>query len=79
MGISVGLTGATIPPAGCTVTVQVTSNNPATFTNTIAAGGVTSANAGSNPAPIAAQLFVNGPPTVARRSRRRRSTPERRR
>lgn len=48
-GGSVALSGGTIPASGsCTVTVSVTSAAAGSYPNSIPAGGVTSANAGSN-------------------------------
>lgn len=66
---SVSLSGATIPPGGsCTVSIDVTSSvvNLAGYVNTIAAGAVTTANAGSNAAPASATLVVNATPTIAK-------------
>src|SRR5207253_7132259 len=48
---SVALSGATIPAAGsCTVAVSITSATANTYNNSIAIGGLTTANAGSNTA-----------------------------
>ena len=60
--------GAAIPAGGCNVTVTVTSNTVGTYNNSIPAGGVTSSNAGSNTAPIAATLSVSTltAPTVSK-------------
>ena len=64
---SVSLAGGTIPAAGsCTVTVQVTSATLGAHANTIAAGDVSSANAGTNAAPANATLTVLAAPTVAK-------------
>lgn len=66
---SVSLSGATIPASGsCTVSIDVTSNvvNLTGYTNTIAAGAVTTSNAGSNAAPASATLIVNATPTIAK-------------
>jgi len=66
---SVSLSGATIPASGsCTVSIDVTSNviNLPGYTNTIAAGALTSTNAGSNTAPASSTLIVNGTPTIVK-------------
>lgn len=66
---SVSLSGATIPAGGsCTVSIDVTSNvvNLAGYVNTLAAGAVTTANAGSNAAPASATLIVNATPTITK-------------
>jgi CSLREA domain-containing protein/uncharacterized repeat protein (TIGR01451 family) len=66
-GGSLSLTGGTVPASGsCTVTVTITSSTPGTHTNTIPAGGVTTANAGSSAAAASDALTVNAPPTVAK-------------
>ena len=66
-GTSVRLSGATIPAAGfCTVTVDVLSNISGTYTNTIAAGGVTTFEGVSNEDPTSAQIIVTTPPTVSK-------------
>ncbi|MBU1425785.1 MAG: DUF11 domain-containing protein [Gammaproteobacteria bacterium] len=66
-GTSVRLSGATIPATGfCTVTVNVLSNISASYTNTIAAGAVTTYEGVSNTEPTSAQLFVSTPPTVSK-------------
>jgi len=62
---SVSLSGATIPANGsCTVSITVTSNvvniTPG-YTNTIAIGGVTTSNAGSNTSAASATLLVSSP------------------
>ena len=59
-------TGASIPPAGCTITVNVTSSVAGSYTNTILAGGLVSNEAGANPVPTNAGLVVRAPgePTV---------------
>ena len=64
---SVSLAGGTIPAGGsCTVTVQVTSATVGAHANTIAAGDVTSANAGTNTAAANATLDVLGAPTATK-------------
>jgi uncharacterized repeat protein (TIGR01451 family) len=67
---SVSLTGGTIPASGsCTVAVNVTAATPGTFLNEIAAGAVSTANAGPNVAAATATLEVSepgAPPTVAK-------------
>ncbi|WP_201397133.1 IPTL-CTERM sorting domain-containing protein [Alicycliphilus denitrificans] len=57
---------ATIPPAGCTITVNVTSNVAGAYTNTIPASGLSTVEAGGNPTPANAGLVVRAPgaPTV---------------
>jgi len=64
---SVSLSGATIPASGsCTVSIDVTSNvvNLTGYTNTIAAGAVTTSNAGSNTSSASATLIVSTPTIV---------------
>jgi len=64
---SVSLSGATIPASGsCTVSIDVTSNvvNLAGYVNTIAAGSVTTTNAGNNTASASATLIVSTPTIV---------------
>ncbi len=58
---------ATIPAAGCTITVNVTSATPGSYTNTIAAGTVQT-NGGNNAQPATAGLVVASPipPTVGK-------------
>ncbi len=66
---TVSLSGATIPASGsCTVSIDVTSNvvNLVGYVNTIAAGAVTTTNAGSNAAAASATLIVNATPTIAK-------------
>ncbi|MDP2029226.1 MAG: SdrD B-like domain-containing protein [Thiobacillus sp.] len=61
----VRLNGATIPANGaCTVTVDVLSNISGSYTNTLAAGSVTSFEGVSNEEPTRATLVVSTPPTV---------------
>ncbi|MFX5839932.1 hypothetical protein ABTE60_21705, partial [Acinetobacter baumannii] len=56
---SVSLSGATIPATGsCTVTVNARSNTAGDYLNVIAAGAVTSSNAGSNTVAVEASLSV---------------------
>ncbi|HYC58444.1 MAG TPA: CSLREA domain-containing protein [Thermoanaerobaculia bacterium] len=63
----VELTSATVPASGnCTVTVTVTGTTAGTHTNTIAAGGVTSANAPANTAAASDTLTVVAPPAVTK-------------
>ncbi len=58
-GGSVALAGGTIPASGsCTVTVNVTSAASGLYNNTIAAGALTTTNAGSNAAAANASLSV---------------------
>lgn len=58
-------TGAAIPAGGCSIEVDVTSSVAGSYTNTIAAGGLTT-NGGSNPTPTQAGLVVRASidPTV---------------
>lgn len=62
-GNSLAMSGATIPAGGsCSVIVQVTSATAKVsppYTNTIAAGGLTTTNAGTNAAAVSATLTVN--------------------
>ncbi len=56
---SVALSGATVPASGaCTVTLTVSSGTAGSYKDTIAAGAVTTALAGSNTAPATATLTV---------------------
>ncbi len=65
-GTSIALTGGTIPALGsCTVTVSVRTAAGGLYTNTIAAGGLTSSNAGANTVAASADLVV-GRPSVAK-------------
>lgn len=57
-GNSVSLTGATVPPGGCNVSLAVQVSPGGTYVNTIPAGGVTSTNAGASATPITATLQV---------------------
>lgn len=66
-GTSVRLTGATIAANGfCTVTVDVLSNISGSYTNTIAASGVTTLEGVTNEEPTNAQLIISTPPSVAK-------------
>lgn len=61
-GTSLALSGGVIPANGsCSVSVRVTSStaNVTGYTNTLAAGALTSSNAGSNAAAASAVLIVN--------------------
>lgn len=61
------LTGATIPGTGfCTVTLNVLSNIPGSYTNTIGAGGVTTNEGVINENPTNAKVIISSPPTVAK-------------
>ncbi len=63
----IALSGGTIPAgASCAITVNVTAATPGTYTNTLAAGAVTSANAASNTAPASANLVVTASATIAK-------------
>lgn len=64
---SVSLAGGTIPAYGsCTVSIDVTSSVVNSYTNTLAAGAVTTANAGSSSAAASATLTVNATPTITK-------------
>lgn len=64
-GTSVDLAGATLAAnAACTVTVDVLSNTPGTYTDTIATSGVTTAEGATNAEPTQAQIIVATPPSV---------------
>lgn len=64
---SIALTGATIPASGhCTVTVNVLSNIPGAYTNTIPAGGVSTFEGIGNEEATRAEIVVSSPPTVAK-------------
>lgn len=66
-GTSIRLAGATIPATGyCTVSVNVLSNISGAYTNTIAAGGVTTSEGVSNGEPTSARLLISTPPTVSK-------------
>ena len=56
----VSFSGGTIPPGGtCTISVSVTSATAGTYVSTLAAGAVTSGNAGANLSTATASLTVN--------------------
>jgi hypothetical protein len=56
------LNGANIPAKGsCTITVPVQSTTPATYTNTVAAGALTSGPAGANSVAATTTLTVTAP------------------
>ncbi|MCK7513741.1 MAG: SpaA isopeptide-forming pilin-related protein [Desulfobacterales bacterium] len=64
---AIQLTGATLPASGaCTVTVDVLSNISGSYTNTIAAGAVTTFEGVSNDEPTSARILVSTPPTVSK-------------
>ncbi|MBL8376541.1 MAG: DUF11 domain-containing protein [Burkholderiales bacterium] len=66
-GASVSLTGATIPATGsCTFAVDTVSNTPGTYTNTIPASALTTAQGVTNAAPASAPLSVLQFPTLAK-------------
>ena len=66
-GSTITLTNGTIPPNGdCTVQVDVRSNTPGSYTNTIAAGSITTAEGISNPTDSSGTLDVLGPPNVVK-------------
>ncbi len=61
------LSGATIPAAGaCTVSVDVLSNISGSYTNTLAAGSVSTFEGVVNEEPTSATLLVSTPPTVSK-------------
>lgn len=61
------LAGATIPAAGfCTVTVNVLSNIPGLYTNTIVAGGVTTTEGVTNEESTRARVEISNPPQVSK-------------
>ena len=58
-GGSAALTGGTIPASGsCTITLSVSSGTAGTYTNTIAAGALTSGQNASNTAAVSGSLTV---------------------
>ena len=57
--------GTSIPPGGCTVTVDITASTLGTYTNTIPAGGLAT-SAGSNAAATNASLIVPALPTISK-------------
>ncbi len=59
-GNSLAISGANIPAnSSCTVSVRVTSASSGSYSNTVAAGGLTSTNAGNNAAAASATLTVS--------------------
>lgn len=65
------LTGATLAAAGqpgssCTITVNVLSNIPGTYTNTIPTGGVKTFEGITNQEPTSAQLIITEPSVVGK-------------
>lgn len=66
-GTTLRLAGATLPAAGsCTVRVDVLSNISGTYTNTIAAGAVTTFEGVSNEEPTSARIDISTPPEVSK-------------
>jgi uncharacterized repeat protein (TIGR01451 family) len=66
-GTSMRLTGATIPANGfCIASVNVLSNIPGTYNNTINAGDITTNEGVTNEEPTNARLIVSNPPTIAK-------------
>lgn len=68
-GGSLALAGGIIPASGsCTAEVDVTSDtvNVSGYVNAIAAGGVSSSNAGSSTVAATATLIVNATPSIAK-------------
>jgi len=63
----VRLTGASLPAKGsCTVRVDVLSNTPGTYVNTIPSGGVTTQEGVRNEDSTSAELVVSTPPSVSK-------------
>ena len=66
-GTSFRLTGATVPASGsCTVRVDVLSNSPGSYTNTLASGAVTTLEGVKNEEPTSARLIVAQPVGVSK-------------
>jgi uncharacterized repeat protein (TIGR01451 family) len=66
-GTTITLTNGTIAPgADCTVQVDVRSNTPGSYINTIPAGGITTAEGITNPTDASGTLAVLGPPNVVK-------------
>ena len=64
-GGSVALSGGTIPAgSSCTVTVNVTSSTGGSYTNTLAAGSVSTTNAGSNTSGASGTISVIAYPSL---------------
>ena len=64
---SIRFSGATIPAGGsCTLSVNVLSNVSGSYTNTIAAGSITTYEGVTNGEATSAQLIVFNPPTVSK-------------
>jgi uncharacterized repeat protein (TIGR01451 family) len=64
---SVALAGGTIPANGsCVITASQSAAAAGSYPNTIAAGDVTSTNAGSNPTAASATLDVYSPPVISK-------------
>ena len=66
-GTTISLTNGVIAPnADCTVQVDVRSNSPGSYVNTITAGSISTAEGVSNPADSSGTLNVLGPPNVVK-------------
>ena len=66
-GITLGLSGGTIPPTGsCTVSASVLGSTAGDYINIIPVGGVSTANAGSNTAQATALLKVFQGPSISK-------------
>jgi uncharacterized repeat protein (TIGR01451 family) len=64
---SLRLTGATLAAGqSCTVTLNVLSNSPGSYTNHIATGAITTLEGVSNENATSAQLVISTPPTVSK-------------
>jgi uncharacterized repeat protein (TIGR01451 family) len=66
-GSTISLTNGVIAPnADCTVQVDVRSNSPGSYVNTITAGSISTAEGVSNPVDSSGTLSVLGPPNVVK-------------
>ena len=66
-GITIGLSGGSVGANGsCTVSASVLAATAGTFINIVPAGGVSTANAGSNPAQATATLTVLQGPSISK-------------
>lgn len=64
---SVRLTGATIPASGaCALTVDVLSNTPGSYTNTLPSSAITTLEGVSNEEGTSARLLVSKPPAITK-------------
>ena len=58
---AVGLSGGTIPPGGCFISVDVEAINPGVFTNVVPLGALTTANGGASQIAGSATLQISAP------------------